>query len=187
MKRLKGLFLCLVSIMAINTHADTLIMELNLDGTDYYDVKGDVLTGSESLIKGSFTIYGTLEGQNLNVGQAIPATQAPNTTQMIIKDKNTVQIIDADNGISGDVRAKVKKSVFGSIKSIDINSDSYLALMRPVLEQSGFDFLSQLNIANDELSVSSNITVSNTECEKDGDDMACDSNVKIVIQISDEV
>lgn len=183
MKKLKGLLLCLISLIALNVHADSVVMKLNLKGDDLYNISGDTLNGVGSLIKGSFSVRGNLNGQNIDVAQAIPVSKMPNDTQMIIKDKNTVEVIDATEEINGDVRAKVKKSIFGKLKSIQIDSDSYLALMRPALEASGFSFLSQLNISADEGSISSHIEVSDIDCEADGNQVSCSSDIEIKISI----
>ncbi len=185
MKPLKGLFLCLVSVLALNAQADTLVLELNLNSSEVYRIDKNSVSGKDAIIKGNFAIRGVLEGQSINFEQAIPATAAQNNIEMIIIDAQTVEVVDRQNGIRGQVRANVKRSMLGRLKSIDIDSDSYLALMRPVLEKSGFDFLSQLNIAGDGYSVSSNVDVSETNCDADGDQLTCESEARITISISD--
>lgn len=185
MTSFKKLAFTLAVLMTFSSFASNQItLNLQLKGQDYYTVNGDKLTGDHSRIQGSFNISGIIDGQRLNVGQAIPSTQAPNNTIVEILDKKAVRIIEREHGISGVAKANVKKS-WGKLKGLSITEEEYLSVMGPVMEQSGIDLLRQLQIQSDDASIESSIELSDINCEKVADLMRCDSEFELIIKISD--
>lgn len=165
--------------------SNNITLELKIIGQDYYSIDGNNLTGSYSNIQGHFNVSGVIDGQQLNVGQAIPATKVPSQTTIKVLDRKAVQITDAQHGISGIAKAKVRKSLGGKVKSLFISSDEYLTVMGPILEQSGMDLLTQMQIQADDAVLKTSMDISDIDCEKVGGMLRCDSDVTIIIEVSD--
>lgn len=157
---------------------------INLAGSDYYNISRSTLTGDISLIKGNFTIKGNVEGESIEISQAIPSQQAPNQTKLEVLNRNSVEIIEGQYGIKGVAKAEVKKS-FGKLKSISISRDSYLAVMRPVFEQSGLDLLKNLRLSDSTARLETDINITDIDCAREADQLKCDSEVSIRISVEE--
>lgn len=160
-------------------------LTLQMRGQDVYSIEGSMLKGDHSMLAGQFVVQGRADGQSINLRQGIPTTKVPNGTNMEVLDKKTVRLIEAAHGVDANMRAKVKKSFTGKLKKISIKSEEYLAAMKPVLEESGLDILRSLQIQADDAKLETRVDVSDIECEADGRDMICDSEVEIYIGVEE--
>lgn len=177
-----------LALMGAPALADDLTLTIELEGTDYYSQESKkLLVGSHSVIQGNFSLVGVLMDNQINFSQGIAARQIKNQTSLEIVNNSTINIDDKENQIKGNVHANVVKSLFGSLKSISIKSQDYLALMQPVLERTGYNQLSALDISTEEMSVATSITSSDYECVAvNKQSTKCDSSVIMEIRISDQ-
>ncbi len=162
-----------------------LVLSINLEGQDVYSIDGDHLRGTQSIIGGQMNIAGRFYGESINVNQGIPVQKVENQTKMVILDKNKVRLIEPTHNINTLMRAKVKKSMFGNLKSISVKSEEYLAVMKPVFEQQGLDILSNFQISDESARLETKIEMSDIECVADNGELECDSQVKIIISVEE--
>lgn len=182
----KKLVFALALLLTFSSFAsNNLTLELKIVGKDFYSILDNHLFGSYSKISGHFNVSGTIDGQRLNLGQAIPSSEVENKTYINILDKNAVKIVEEKSGISGVAKAKVKKSFGGKIKSLTISKEEYLSVMGPILEQSGLDLLTQMQIEADDAKLSTSMDLSDIECVRLGELLRCDSELTLIINVSD--
>lgn len=101
-----------------------------------------------------------------------------------IRLKDTSMVAGRRNNIDQVVKADIKKSFLGKIKSIRVSKEDYLAVYKEVLERAGLDRLSQLRIKDDTASISSTLDVSDLDCGVDKSAMTCDIKVAMKISVS---
>ncbi len=165
--------------------ADSLTLTLEISGSDYFTKDKKVLKGSQSIFDGKVSLVGNLAGESLNFSQDIPSQKDKNKTDLILKSKNSVQIVSKEHSIDGEAQAEVDTSVFGKLKGLKIKERDYLAVMQPILEESGYNQLKALELTTDELNFSTRITSSDYSCiALSRSEVKCDSNVVIEISIS---
>lgn len=182
----KRLTFALCLLLTFSSFAKNKIeLSIQLKGQDVYAMNGSKLKGDHSLIAGQFVVQGRADGQSINLRQGIPTTKVPNGTEMEVVDKKTVRLIEAAHGIDANMRAKVKKSLSGKLKKISIDSEEYLAAMKPVLEESGLQLLRSLQIQADDAKLETRVDISDIECEADNGDMVCESEVEIYIGVEE--
>ncbi|EPZ49800.1 hypothetical protein M902_0982 [Bacteriovorax sp. BAL6_X] len=137
---------------------------VELRGKDFYEVKGDNLTGTKSTIEGDFDMVISVEGSRNEITQGIPAREFLNKMKLNIVSKKAVQIIFEEYDVDTVVPAIVKKSLFGKIKQISIKAEDLERAIAPVLSAQGLDLAEDFKLNTEKGSFTMDYSVSAMDC-----------------------
>lgn len=182
---MKALILSILLLSSSSLMAMSLDIKIQLQGIDAYSLNGERLEGSQSSMSGMVIFDVEDGGSKQHFEEQLPSQAGENTALLTILDKKNVEIVDATQGIRATVPAKIKKSLFGGLKSIKIDSEDYLSAYSPVLEAQGLNILRAFRISTDELNLSTQLLASDYECEVEEGDLLCKSSVELIIHAND--
>ncbi|GAB4016028.1 MAG: hypothetical protein Fur0010_15530 [Bdellovibrio sp.] len=186
--------LVLFSTLSFSAIASTIGVDLNVDlkSQENYQLQSNKFVKIYDVAAGNVSVKITVDDTEV-VNATEPVSERENATGEVsieVLDNNYVRLIDnaltegRRNNINQIVKAEIKKSFTGKIKSIKISQDDYLAVYKEVLERVGMSKLSQLNIQDENARISTSIDVSGLSCEVEKTAMTCQVNVKMNIGIS---
>lgn len=188
--------LLILSSLSFSAFCSTIRVDLNVDlkSQENYQLQSNKFVKIYDVATGNVSMKITVDDTEV-VNATEPVNARENVTGEVsieVLDNNYVRLIDnaltegRRNNINQVVKAEIKRSITGKIKSIKIGKDDYLAVYKEVLERVGLSKLSQLNIQDENASISTSIDVSGLTCEVDKAAMTCQVNVTMNIGISTE-
>lgn len=98
-----------------------------------------------------------------------------------VTGKNLVKLIDEKEQVSEEVEAKITRSFFGKLKTIDIDGKNMDAIYAEAYKRSGLDLLKKLKLGS---LGSTEITTSELSCLVESELLRCDQDQKLVITIN---
>ncbi|MFG1486446.1 hypothetical protein [Halobacteriovorax sp. DA5] len=137
---------------------------IELRGKDFYEVKGDALTGTKSTIEGDFDMVISVEGSRNEISQGVPTKQILNKMKLNVVSKKAVQIIFEEHEIDIVVPAVVKKTLFGKLKQISISAENLERAIAPALTAQGLDLADGFNLNTEKGSFTMDYSVSAMDC-----------------------
>ncbi|MEH0862577.1 hypothetical protein [Halobacteriovorax sp. DPLXC-1] len=174
----KKLIISMLALLSAPTFAANGIQaSVELNGVDTYKVEKNVLQGDRSSINGQVDMLIVVEGQSQEVSQVVPVQVDSNNMRIEVVSKDEVRLIDDESGINTIVKADVKKSLFGRVKSVYVSSEELEAALKPVLDAQGLDLAKGFHMKTDEGSFSMDYKVSAMECnEVEKNELECRSS-----------
>ncbi len=187
---MKKLIVLIAAALSFNTMALTLDMNLVLnDQTNLKAQNESTFIRTQSVISGNFSISVTEDGDTQTVGQDIPPTGVFEPTfSLELIDNGRLRIVDKDENIDQVIAAKIKKTMFGTLKTVSISKETLKAVYAESLQREGLTLLSSFGLQTDELTLSTGFDFTDMECayDKDAKSLLCEQTATLKIMASDE-
>lgn len=125
----------------------------------------------------------SIGGKMRNVlSQAINDSNTDATISYEVTGKNILRIQDRKEGINKEVQAEIKKSIFGRVKAINIDSQTMDDLYADAIKKSGLGILKDLRILGGG-ALKSNITASDMSCKAEDDLLICEQDATLLMTV----
>jgi hypothetical protein len=190
----KFLTLALLASISLPVFATEIGVNLDVDvsSQENYQFQGNKFVKLYEIGSGNVSLKVTLdENTLLDAKEAInERVNASGEVSIEVLDSQYIRLRDnalvagRRNNLDQVVKADIKKTLLGKIKSIRISKEDYLAVYKEVLERAGMYRLSQLNIKEENASMTSSLDVSDLDCNVEKNSMTCGLNVVIKIALS---
>ena len=193
---MKNKFLTLALLASISLPVFAAEIGVNLDADvssqENYQFQGNKFVKLYEVGSGNVSLKVTLD-ENVLIDAKEAINQRVNATGEVsievldgqyIRLRDNALVAGRRNNLDQIVKADIKKTLLGKIKSIRISKEDYLAVYREVLERAGMDRLSQLNIRDENASISSSLDGSDFNCIVEKNAMTCGLNVILNIALS---
>lgn len=190
-KIMKKLIVLLAAALSFNTMAMSLDMSLTMDDQTNLKAHGEnIFIRTQSVVSGKFSITVSDDGETQTVGQEIPPQGVfDQNFSLEIIDSNRLRIVDKDENIDQVIAAKIKKTMFGNLKTLSISKETLKAVYAESLEREGLTLLSSFGLQTDELTLSTGFDFTDMDCvyDKDAKNLLCEQSASLIIKASDEI
>lgn len=111
--------------------------------------------------------------------------ETDNTSALTLEatGKNVLKVVDEKEQINQEVKAEIKKSLLGSIKTIKIDSATMQGLYAKSMKKSGLDVLKNLRIFGKGSALRSSLTTTDLNCSAEGDLLVCNQDATLLIEV----
>lgn len=158
-------------IYTINAHQEIVLKKVS---KKRFEKISSVNTGVEKMVV-------TLGNKVINQAeQEINIADDKNKFALEVTGKNILKVEDEKEKINTEIEAAIETSLFGSVKSITIDSKTADALYAEAYKRTGVDILKNANYGN---VIKSKINSSNIECVAEGDLLKCDQDQELKFTI----
>lgn len=184
MKTALAIFALTLSVSSFAGERITLTMKthetLNLKkiSKTRFEKISDSATGKVSLDFTSGTKVTNLGSQEIN--------ESDNTSVLTyeVTGKNILRVEDAKEGIDKEIKAKIEKSLFGNVKTIQIEAQTMQDLYSESMKKSGMAVLKNLKVfGRTGVGLTSTLDMSDMECKADGDVLVCEQDATLTMLI----
>ncbi len=155
-------------------------LRIDLYGKDRFKVEKNKLIGTKSSVEAKINMLINTYGEINHIQQNLPEEIDDNQMGMEVISKNEVRLTHKISKLDTVVKAKIKKSILGKIKSISISSSELENALRPTLEAKGMLFAKGFEMNTKDVSFSMDYEISGMECEIDklSEELECLSSFK---------
>lgn len=164
----EGLFL------TIKTHE---VLTLKKVTKTRFEKISQVATGTASL-----DVINARGTKNL-MSQDINEADTQNAVTLEVTGKNILRVVDIKENIDQEVPATIGKSLFGTVKSITIDSQTMEGLYAASMKESGLDALRGLRVLAFGGLLSSKLNTTDMNCKADAELMVCTQDATLVMSV----
>ncbi|MCO4794508.1 MAG: hypothetical protein KC493_12380 [Bacteriovoracaceae bacterium] len=186
---MKKLIVLVAAALSLNAMALTIDMNLTMNDKTKLTGKSDTLfVRAQSVVSGNFAITVTDDGETQSVSQEIPPQGNFDPSFSIeVLNGDKVRLIDSEENIDQVVPAKVKKTMFGNLKTVKISKETLKLIYAEALERDGLTLLSSFGLETDEITLKTSFDFSDLVCalDKGTGNLDCDQSAALNIHAND--